>query len=140
MPKKEGRARALLFGVLFPNMFLYGKVGLTSARQMHLKNPVFSTDFCCLLLKPAPHLFHLCQQRCNYSYPHSRTSSIAAFDANRGIPQHSKPLAIPALTEGGKDAPCFFKSCFSLQKAYEQLNMGEVTRNFKPAKDSCYHQ
>lgn len=32
-----------------------------------------------------------------------------------GVPQHSKPLAISALalTEGGKDAPCCFKSCLS---------------------------
>lgn len=86
MPKKEGRARALLLGVLFPNTFLYRKFGLTSARLMHLRNPAFSTDVCCLFLKPAPHLFHVCQQRCNYSYSHSRTHSIAAFDANMGNP------------------------------------------------------
>lgn len=51
----------LLLGVLSPNMFLYGKFGLTSARLMHLRNPAFSTDLCGLLLKQAPHLFHLCQ-------------------------------------------------------------------------------
>lgn len=61
MPKKEGRARALLLGVLFPNTFLYGKFSLTSARLMHLRNPAFSTDVCCLLLKPALPHFHVCQ-------------------------------------------------------------------------------
>lgn len=63
MPKREGRVRALLLRVFFPNALLCGKrvFGHTSARLVHWRSPAFSTNVCWLLLNPAPCLFHVWQ-------------------------------------------------------------------------------
>lgn len=124
MLKNEGRDRALLLGVLFPNTSCMEN--LVSVRLMHLRNPAFSTDLCCLLLKPAHLTSSICASKgAITAIPTAGHAALLLLMQTRGIPQHSKPLAIHALalTEGGKDTPCCFKSCLFSWLWHEQLNM-----------------